>query len=750
MTDPVTPNPQGDNLPVVRAPAQAQDDNNINYMEDADLGRQLSRLSAIHGSSIPAYRFGMVTATDEGVPLDNLKRFERALELWKAAFPQGQARRVLLDQVGRGEFPVLWISEDESRALVVRGPIVQGGFNAEDPQDNKVEVSSADLNTGYLLQLRTADEIWGKGEEKPVSATDWFSYALRKHRSIFVEAIIASVVMSFLGVASAMYTMQVYDRVIPHKGYETLVVLTVGVFIAIAFELIMQVIRANMTDRACKAIDLELSSVFFGKALDIRLDARPPTVGTFAAQVSHFEGVRNFLSSSTLYLFADIPLALFFIAIIATVAGWVAIVPLLIAPLALIAGTWFRKPIEKATQLNLEESHMKNGLLIEAVDGIESVKASGSGWKMLDRWRKLNEKAAESQLRLKLLTTYSSNLAKTIQQFTHVGIVGLGAYLVSIGDITMGALIACVIINGRAMTPIIQIPSMVVQWKNAKISLNVLDQIMAMPNDRDAEARVVVPDTCKGDLKVEGMSFSYRPDQPVINVPMLQVQAGERVAIVGPVGSGKSTLIKLVAGLYKPAEGSVSLDGIDMRQLDPEFVRANIGFLPQDVRLFNGTLRENLTLGLPSPSDTQILKAASLTGLAKAIQSNPRGLELLIAEGGRGLSGGQRQLVGLTRLLLAQPRIVLLDEPSASVDDALETRVMTHLFNELPKHSTVIIITHKLGLLQHVNRVVMLTDGKIVLDGPKDKIMEKIQQTRAKASPSGAEPAQGSGEVAAA
>jgi len=268
---------------------------------------------------------------------------------------------------------------------------------------------------------------------------------------------------------------------------------------------------------------------------------------------------------------------------------------------------------------------------------------------------------------------------------------------------------------------------MIVQWKQAQISLKALDSIMAMPSERDPEVRLVVPEACAGNLRLDKVTFQYKKDVVTLDIPSLAIGPGERVAIVGPVGSGKSTLIKVLSGLYRPTAGTLFLDGVDISHLAPEFVRENIGYLPQDVRLFNGTLRDNLILGLPTPSDTQILKAAQLTGLAQAIADHPRGLELQIAEGGRGLSGGQRQLVGLTRMLLAQPKIMLLDEPTASMDARLEARVMQHLFQEIAPESVLIVVTHKVALLPHVNRVIVINKGQVSIDGPRDEVLARMR-----------------------
>jgi ATP-binding cassette subfamily C protein LapB len=707
---------------------------------DDDLATLLSRLAGLQGQAVPAHRFSMLVSSEQGLPLASLDRRTRALELWRARFVQADCRELAPARFSRGDVPALWFSRDEQTVLLVRGLLGGGALAVEDPSGRTMTLTAEEAAPGQLLLLPVTAANPGEAGAPQRSAAEWFAFAIRRHRRVFFEAVFATFVVSIIGLVSALYTMQVYDRVVPTKGYATLWVLTIGVAIAIVLELTLKQVRALMVDRACKLIDQELSAIFFGKALDIRLDARPRTVGTFASQIRHFESVRNFMTSSTLFILADVPFALLFIGVIALLAGPVALVPLIMVPVAILAGMVFRGPIERATNDHMTESNRKNGLLIEAVDGIESIKAAAGEWKLLDRWRALTASIAASELRVRMLSTFSTNLAQTIQQASYVALIAVGAYAIGTGQLTMGALIACSIVSGRALAPMAQIPNLIVQWKHAKIALKSLDAIMAMPGDREPDQRLVVPQHCNGDLRMEEIKFAYGRDRPVLELPALSVGPGERVAILGAVGSGKSTLIKLMSGLYRPSAGTVFVDGVDVTHLAPEFVREHVGYLPQDVRLFNGTLRENLTMGLPTPSDSQIMRAAEMTGLDKVIQGHPRGLELEIAEGGRGLSGGQRQLVGLTRMLLARPRILLLDEPTASMDSALEARVMKHLFEEMPADASVIAVTHKPALLPHVRRLIVLDRGKVVLDGPRDQVLARLRQPAAGPAQGGGDP----------
>ncbi|WP_408594172.1 type I secretion system permease/ATPase [Limnohabitans sp.] len=701
------------------------------YLQDPELATLLSRLAALQGHSVAAYRFGMVDKTADGLDFASLSRPLRAMELWRMHFPSAVVSEVPVAQLSKGQFPLVWVSQDGTQVLMLRSKLSHGGCSSEDHLGQVAELSLMALEQGSILALHVSSTLDTEQEPGPRTAGEWFVFALSRYRSSFVDAVFATFIVNFIGLLAAMYSMQVYDRVVPSKGYSTLFVLTVGVLISIALELLIKQVRAHMVDRACKAIDQELSAVFFGKALDIRMDARPRTVGTFASQIRHFESVRNFLTSSTLFILADAPFALLFVVIIGLISWQVALVPLVMVPLAIVVGLSFRKPIEKYTAMHMAESNRKNGLLIEAIDGIESIKAANGEWKQLDRWRHLTATIAQGELHMRALSTLSTNITQVMQQITYVGMVTMGAYVITLGDLTMGGLIACTIISGRALSPLAQFPGLIVQWKHAQIALKGLDGIMAMPSDRDPDTRLVVPQSCQGQVRLDKVGFAYSDARAILEVPAMSFAKGERVAILGAVGSGKSTLIKILSGLYKPSTGSVYLDNVDVTQLAPEFVREHLGYLPQDVRLFQGTLRDNLTLGMPTPSDSQILRAASMTGLNQVIQVHPKGLELEISEGGGGLSGGQRQLVGLTRMLLLQPRIMLLDEPTASMDAQLEHSVMHHLFNELPTESLLVVVTHKPALLAHVNRIIVLDKGRVVLDGPRDQVLARLRPSAA-------------------
>ncbi len=724
------------------------DDNPAGHLADP-LSQSLTRLASMQGHAVPWHRFAMMSQTLDGAPLADLDLADKAVELWRARFPASD----IFDAdfpLKPSDAPALWVTDvgndlAQHSVLVVCGMVSTGALTCVDAEGKAVNLSATDAAKGRVLVLRT-DEPLASAQDtatgahdlgadtskvKRRSAKQWFRHAIAKRWRSFAEGALSTVTVNVIALGSSFYSMQVYDRVVPTQGFSTLWVLTVGVLMAIVLELVMRQVRNRLVENACKAIDEELSGVFFGHALAIRMDQRPRTVGTFAAQIRHFEMVRNFMTSSTLFIFADAPFALMFVVVIAMIAGPVAVVPLVFIPISILAGLAFRSKLAKLTELHMQESNRKNGLLIEAIDGIESVKAAGAEWKMLDRWRALTHLLGRDELAIKNITNFSTNLTQTLQQLSYVGLMAAGVYAINEGSLTVGGLIACTIISGRALSPIAQISGLMVQWQQSQTALRGLDAIMAMQPDSLPGERRMVPEKCMGNLKVQKLSFGYSAEAPALTLENLNISNGERVAILGAVGSGKTSLIKALSGLYKPAEGRVFLDNVDMNNLAPEFVREHIGYLPQDVRLFQGTLRENLALGLPSPTDEQIMQAARITGLDKLLGTHSKGLGIEISEGGRGLSGGQRQLVGLTRLVLAQPRIMLLDEPTASMDPQLEEQVAERVFGTRPNDTTLVVVTHKPAMLRYFSRIIILDKGKVVADGPRDEILRRLRDTQA-------------------
>jgi ATP-binding cassette subfamily C protein LapB len=693
--------------------------------EDIALATLLSKLASLQGEAVSKVQLTMTMVGHEGADIAPLDRIETALEIWKAIFPAGVAELFPQAPV-LGEMPSLWISEDQSRAYILTGLLTSGSYQTLDTEGSGGLLSANEAAAGHHLCLLVKVGGANKIQAPLVTAWDWFKYALLKRRHIFIEAAVATGFINLLALGGSLYSMNIYDRVIPTKTYSTLWVLSIGVGIAYLFDFVLRQVRSKFVESACREIDDELSDVFFQKMLSIRMDRRPQTVGTFSSELRQYETVRSFLTSITMFVLADAPFSLLFIAIIALIAGPIAIIPLLLLPITLIVVFLWKNQFFKLSQQKIEQTNQRNGLLVEVISGIESVKASHGGWKFSRRWGDLNRSLSTNELAMKHHSHTLMMLVTMIQQFLYVAIVVAGVYEIHDGLMTTGALIACTIIGSRALAPAAALAGIISQWQGAKAALNILETIMALPSDGLPEnERMIIPEVCNGVLEFDSVKFAYGPEIPLsLDVPQLKMSFGERIVVMGSSGSGKSTFLKVASGLYFPTEGKVGLDGIDMANLAPGYLREHIGYLPQDVWLFEGTLRDNIIIGLPSPSDAQILRAAELTGLIGVIQSHPMGLSLPITEGGRGLSVGQRQLVGLTRILIARPKIILLDEPTAAMDGRLEQHVINQLVQNIPKDSLLVLVTHKPELIRYSTRVLIVEKSKIALDGPRDKVVE--------------------------
>jgi len=553
--------------------------------------------------------------------------------------------------------------------------------------------------------------------------------SLRQYRTVVFEAALASVFIGALTLGISLYSMQVYDRVIPVRTTDTLLILALGVFIMIILELAMKFARARIMDEVVTGLDARLSREIFQRLLNIRVDQLPGTVGSLAAQVRGYEQIRSFYTASTLFTLVDLPLSLAFIAIIAMLAGpMVAAVPLVIGLIALMLGLLQRRHIQRLAKEGAQTANLKTGLLVECVEGAETIKAGGGGWKFLSRWLDVNAFTIRNDLAMRNATEGVSYSSATLQQISYVGLVSVGAWYVMQGDMTIGALIASSILSGRIMAPILMLPSLLVQQAHAKAAEEGLEALYSLRVDNHGIDRPLVPTLIQGEYGMRDVRFSYNEATVAFAVKELHINAGEHVGVLGPIGSGKTTLLRLLAGIYQPQEGRVLLDGLDIAHISRHVLSQQIGYLQQDHRLFQGTLRENLLIGLSDPGDEAIRQAIIRTGLNNLVASHPKGLELPIVEGGKGLSGGQKQLVAFTRLLLSNTPILLLDEPTAGMDKASEQRCLAILAEEVARnHKTLIVVTHKTELLPLLDRLIVVSNHTIVMDGLRDDVLKKLE-----------------------
>lgn len=555
--------------------------------------------------------------------------------------------------------------------------------------------------------------------------------ALMRHRKTLVSAALATVLVNLISLVVSLYSMQVYDRVIPTGGTATLVVLTAGAILAALFEFGLKWLRGHAIDQVGALVDTDVSRQLVARLLAIRLDARPSQVGTLAAQVRGFDHVRQLMTSGTLFFVVELPFGLLFLAVIAMLGGWTVLPPLIVAACSVALGLHAMRRVQHLSEKSVVESNRKNGVLVEAIESGETLKASRGEWRLLRRWNDLVEDVAVTDLALRHHNATTSHLVTLLQGMGYVAMIATGAVLAIQGQLTTGALLACSILNGRAVSPLLQLPTLLMQWSQAKVSAGMLDRLLALPSDTAPDSEQITPDDTQGELRAEQLRFGYAdaPTPSLLLSNSVQIRAGEHVGILGEIGSGKSTLLKLLAGLYRPQGGMVQLDGLDMAHLNPDYLRHALAYLAQDYCLVGGTLRDNLTLGLADPGDGALMQACKATGLIQLVNRHPKGLALPISEGGRGVSGGQRQLIGLTRLLLTQSAVWLLDEPTASLDVTTETAVLRAL-QQQSQGRTLVVVTHKPALLPLFDRLIVVTQGRIVLDGPRDAVLARLQASR--------------------
>ena len=549
------------------------------------------------------------------------------------------------------------------------------------------------------------------------------------YRHELIEACIASAFIGFLALATSLFSMQVYDRVIPTRSEYTLMILSAGVLISIFVELAMKFARSHIMDYVVVGLDGKLSREIFQRLLQLRVDQVPASVGSLAGQLRGYEQVRGFYTASTLFTLIDLPLALLFIVVIMLVASpWVAVVPLVFGALALWVGFSIRTKIMVQAKSGAALSNMKTGLLVEAVEGIETIKAGSGGWRFLSRWIGVNGLTIQSDLKMRGATDSVGYFSATIQQVSYAGLVIAGALVVMQGHMTMGALIASSILSGRILAPIMAIPGLLVQHAHAQAALEGLEKLYHLKTDHHGVNTPLVPSTLKGHFALEDVKFAYADNPPAVVVPKLEIQPGERIAVLGPIGAGKSTLLRLLSGLYHPQAGRVLLDHLDLAHISRQVVSQHVGYLQQDHRLFQGTLRENLLIGMTDPGDEALMDAMKQTGMDKFVASHPKGLDRVISEGGKGLSGGQKQLVAFTRLVLCNPNVLLLDEPTATMDEEQERRCLAVLAQQAQMGKSMVIVTHKPSVLPLVTRLIVMVGHSIVLDGPRDDVLQKLKQ----------------------
>ncbi|KTD22611.1 type I secretion system permease/ATPase [Legionella londiniensis] len=673
------------------------------------------------------------TALTERLPLADNK-------LTPALFVRAAARANLAAEINKIDFddlnelmlPAVLLLANEEACLLLEKKDDHCVILMHKTGHGKVTMPTEKLRqnyAGYAIFVKPLYRFTRRAQEtvkkKP---KNWFWAVLVKSWPIYLEVLTASVLINLFALAVPLFIMNVYDRVVPNQAIETMWVLASGIAIVFLFDLFLKTLRAYFIDAASKKTDVQLSAIIFEHILGIQMGERPGSVGAFANTIQSFEAFRDFIASTTITVLVDLPFVFLYLLVIYYLGGSLVLIPLAALPLVFLMGYLLQFPLTRMTKTAYELGQEKNATLIESLAGIEAIKSSGAESTMQTRFEQTVIEAAKLGARLRFLVNSSINMTMLIQQVSSVMVVIVGVYKIINGELTVGALIACTILAGRALAPMGQVAAIFSRYYQSTQALKSISEVMKLPTDvQDVTSYLHRPDI-EGNIEFKQVDYHY-PGQtvPVLNQISFKITKGERVGIIGRTGSGKSTIAKLIMGLYRPDKGSIYLDGTDYLQLNPADLRRQIGYVPQDVVLFYGSVKDNIRLGAPYVDDEKILKAATISGVVHFTKNHPEGFDRQVGERGFRLSAGQRQAVAIARALLLSPKILLLDEPTASMDDGSEALLRKKLKEYLSKDTTLILITHKASMLDLVDRLIVIDNNRIVADGPKEAVLHALR-----------------------
>lgn len=632
-----------------------------------------------------------------------------------------------LEKIPELVLPVVLVLKDNKACVLTK--IDKDIFTVVFPDAPKVKtkMKRAELDalfTGYAIFVQHIHDYDERAKQyQQVMRGSWFWRTIWRFRSIYFHVILAALLINLFTLATPLFIMNVYDRVVPNFAVETLWALTVGIIALFTFDLILRSLRSYLIDSAGQKIDILLASTLFRHVLGMKLTGKPESAGAFANNLRDFDNLREFFTSATLTTIVDVPFIFLFIVIIAYIGGAVAWIPFVATPIVIIATYFFEAPMRRAIESAKTGAAQKHAILTESISGLETIKILSAEGSVLSKWEHYVKMVAKAAVRSRFFSALAANFTIYIQHLVTVLIVVFGVYMIANGTLTVGGLIACVILSGRALAPLGQITNILTRFELSRLALSNLNQVMAQPQERPKANKFLSRTKIRGEIEFSNLTFSY-PDQPVCAIEGLniRIKEGEKVGLIGRIGAGKSTLVKLCLGLYPIGKGAVRVDGADIAQIDPADLRQNIGYCAQSNRLFYGSIRENILLGRDGITDEKILRFAKIAGVDSFIARHPAGYDLQVGEAGDGLSGGQQQAVNLARALVTEPKIVILDEPTSAMDTTTEQELIQSLKTYFTDQ-TLLLATHRPSLLQLVDRIIVLNDGKVAADGPRDEVM---------------------------
>ncbi len=645
-----------------------------------------------------------------------------------------------LEELSEFVLPVVLLLKDNLACVLIHTDHQNNIATVIQPEsgDGEKKLSLSDLAeqyTGYTFFIQQSHQFDERSPEVfKLKSKHWFWGTLFQSWRIYRDVLLASFLINIFALASPLFVMNVYDRVVPNHALETLWVLAIGIGIVYGFDLLMRSLRGYFIDIAGQKADILISATIFEKILNIKMAHRPQSVGAFANNVGEFESVRNFITSSTLTTLIDLPFVLLFILIIGLIGGPIALIPITAIIITVTYGLLIQGPLRKAVEHTFRANSQKQATLVESLTNLETIKAIGAESIVQSKWEKTAGFLARWSIRSRLLTNSATNLAVFLQQIAYVSVVILGVYLITEGDLSLGGLIACVILVGRAIAPMAQVAGLATQYHHARAAINSINQMMALPVERPQGKQFIEKPDINGTIEFKAVNFSYPGETTeALKDISFQIKPGEKVGIIGRIGSGKTTIEKLILNLHQPSKGSIFIDDVDIAQLDPAVLRRHIGYVPQDLSLFFGSVRENITYAAPAVDDQILLKSAEIAGVTDFVKRHPNGFDMNVGERGEHLSGGQRQSIAIARSLILNPPILILDEPTNAMDNTSEELFKKRIGDYLAD-KTLVLVTHKASLLELVDRVIVIDNGVIRADGPKANVIEALKQGKIKSS----------------
>ena len=682
-------------------------------------------------------------ALSAGLPLANGKL---SLDLMpRAAQRAGLAMRISrqdIDSIDNSSLPVILFLNEGGACVLQSIETATGSYTVLLPETlgGVAVLTKADLKARYsgalaVLAPQLRFDVRSP-TTRPARTGHWFWSAILRQRLTYKDVILGALLINLFSIGMPIFTMNIYDRVVPNNAEETLWALSIGIGLLLIGDLVLRKLRSKLVDQASAKIDVEISASLMEQLLGIRFAERPPSTGSFASNIRAFEQVRDLIASSTVIALVDLPFVILFFICVAWINPWLVLPGLIVFICIVIFGYLIQERLHVLSESTFQGNCLRNALLIESLIGLETIKAQHVESLFQGRWEQTTRYIAKAGIQMRELSSFAISGANWFQQMSAVLVILGGVYLIFDKQLTLGGLIACSMLTSRALAPATQIVGLLLQYQNARTALASLDSFMSKTRDRDSSKTYVEHAITNGSIEFRDVSFAYPGrTENVLNNISFRINAGERVAILGRVGSGKSTLQRLITNLYAPSSGTVLIDGIDVRQLDPAETRNSAGFVSQDIMLFYGSMRENIALGKPYLDDATILAAAEIAGLTDFIKAHPEGLGMAVGERGELLSGGQRQAVGIARAVLHHAPILLMDEPTSAMDYSTEAAVAANIA-KFCKGRTLVVATHRSTLLTLCDRIIVMDAGRIVADGPRESVMAALSSGKiTKAAP---------------